>query len=193
MEKSQAGLSQRQRAENLEIPLSIVNRVLMQFNSEGRKALHHAQVIHRQLRGLSMLSRALWNKILQQLRLTWSKWLRRTQELLSTISMPLDIAVELLEGSHFFTFQHWVLKAMRIRDDKQASEALGYCCLLWWVPVCTVFWQRSNLGLVVSIPRVSFAASAADSLVWWLFSYGLGYHLDSWTFWACGLWWKCQC
>ena len=49
-----------------------------------------------------MLSRDLWNMILEQLQLIGLKWLRRTQELLSAISMSLGIVVELLEGSHFF-------------------------------------------------------------------------------------------
>ena len=56
-----------------------------------------------------------------------------------------------------------------------------------------ISWQRSNLGLAASIPKVFFAAFAVNSQVWWLFSYGLGCHLDSWTFWVCGLWCKCQC
>ena len=82
---------------------------------------------------------------------------------------------------------------MAIRDDKQACGVLGYCCFLWWVPVCTVFWQWTNLDLAAFILRVFFAASAANSQIWWLVSYDLGWYLDSWTFWACGLWRKCQC
>ena len=79
------------------------------------------------------------------------------------ISMPLGIMVELLEGSTSPPFQHWVQKALGVRNDKQACGVLGHRCLLWWVPVYTVFWQRSNLGLVASIPRVFFVASAATT------------------------------
>ena len=127
----------------------------------------------------------------------WLKWLRRTQELLSAISMPLGITVELLEGSHFFALSALSREAMGIRDDKQASGVLECRCFMMSPPVCTVFWQRSNLGVAASIPRVFFVFFAAPAVnsrqVWWLFSYGLACHLDSWTFWACGLWRKCQC
>ena len=67
--QSQAGLSQRQIVENPEVTLSTVNRVLVQFKNEGKENTSPPQVVHSQLRALSVLSRDLWNRILEQLQL----------------------------------------------------------------------------------------------------------------------------
>ena len=117
---------------------------------KARKALHHAQVVHSQLRGLSILSRDLWNRILQQLQLMWPKWLRRTQELLSAISMPLGIVVELLERSHFFALSTLSAESNGVRDDKQALWSFG-------IP----------LSSLIS-PGLHSFLTAVQIWVWWL-------------------------
>ena len=95
-----------------------------------------------------MLSRDLWNRILKQLQLMWPKWLRRTQELLSAISMLLGIVIELLERSHFFALStlsteskgRFDSKTLEFWDtllsDKCRFARFSYSTQIWiwWLP-----------------------------------------------------------
>ena len=100
--QSQAGLSQRQIAENLETskpPLFTVNQVLVLFKSEGKESTSPRPG---RPQSTEKTFRAVKRFVEHNPQTTWPRWLRKTQELLSTISMALGTAVELLERSHFF-------------------------------------------------------------------------------------------
>ena len=79
----------------------------------------------------------------------WPNWLR-TQELLSAISMPLGIMVELLEGSHFFVLS--TLSAESNRGSEIISKLLEF-----WDTV--VFSDKSRFAQFSDSGRI---------WVWWL-------------------------
>ena len=116
---------------------------------KARKALHHAQVVHSQLRGLSTLSRELWNRMLEQLQLMWPKWLKRTKNCcpLSPCPWVLYRRKPLLQP---FNIEHRSQRGSR--DDKQASGILGYCCLLWFAQ----FFESGRI-LVWQLPSQEFS------------------------------------
>ena len=111
--QSEAGLSQRQIAENREIPLSTLNPVLMQFKSEDKENTSplpgHPQPTQRSFHAVKRFAKQNPSTAAADV----VKIVEKNKELLSAISMPLGIAVELLEGSHIFALStlsaesHW--------------------------------------------------------------------------------------
>ena len=187
--QSQAGLSQRQIVENLEILLSTVNRVLVQFKSEGKES---TSPYPGRLQPTERTFCAVKRSVEQNPPTTAADVAKMVEKNPRTIAQYLHALGYCGRAAR----RKPLLHPFNIERRKQWESEMISKPLEFWDTVvfsdesmvCTVFWQRSNLGVAASISRVFFAAFAANSQVWWLFSYGLGCHLDSWTFWA----WICD-
>ena len=83
-------------------------------------------------------------------------------------------------------------KAQSIPISARLLGVLANCHFFRWVPICSIFWQWTCVGLETSQSRVFFEPTAANCQTRWFFSDVMGSNLERWSGRACGVCWQHQ-